>query len=113
MLSCCLRCKKETDNNNPQVSETPNGNIVLFVQSFIVKNQDLWKKQEARKLLRKLEIKALLRNVPILEDIFKDEWNKKISLTNDKFIPEPHLRKPCFTRSSCIWFTKHRKDLKI
>ena len=41
MLSCCLRCKKETDNNNPQVSETPNGNIVLFVQSFIVKNQDL------------------------------------------------------------------------
>ena len=31
------------------------------------------KKQEARKLRRKLEIKAFLRNVPILEDIFKDQ----------------------------------------
>lgn len=48
MLSCCLRCKKETDNNNPQVSETPNVYRVLFVQSFIVKNQDLWKKTRSK-----------------------------------------------------------------
>ena len=42
MLSRCLKCRKNTETNNPKVVRTKNGRIIL-VKCAIVKNQNLLK----------------------------------------------------------------------
>ena len=43
MKSYCLKCKKDTENINPRVSNTGNGKTMLLSKSakYAVKNQDL------------------------------------------------------------------------
>ena len=36
----------------------------------------------------------------------------KFLLAGDKFMPEMHLRQPCFTYSACGPFTKHKERIK-
>ena len=46
MKSCCLKCRKNTENINPRVSKTSNGKKKCYyqnVQYAAVENQDLLK----------------------------------------------------------------------
>ena len=36
----------------------------------------------------------------------------KLFLAGDKFMPEAHLRRPGFTYSACVPFTKNKKRIK-
>ena len=68
MKSYCLKCKKHTENINPQVSSTSNGKIMILSKCAICgsKKSRFIKKQEAKGLLSKLGINAPFSKLPIL-----------------------------------------------
>ena len=71
MESYCLKCRKYTENVNPQVSATSNGKIIILSKCAICnsKKSKFFNQQEAKGLLRKLGIKTPLSKIPILSDI--------------------------------------------
>ena len=54
MLSYCLKCRKNTESNNPKVARTENGRIMLLSKCAVIKEQ------EVSGLLRSLGIKTPL-----------------------------------------------------
>ena len=71
MESYCLKCRKYTENINPQVSGTSNGKIMILSRCAIcnTKKCRFIKKQEAKRLLSKLGIKTPLSKIPIVGNI--------------------------------------------
>ena len=71
MESYCLKCKKYTENINPQASSTNNDRIMILSKCAICgcKKSKFVKQQEAKGLLSKLSIKTPLSEIPILGDI--------------------------------------------
>ena len=71
MKSYCLKCRKDTENINPRVSNTSNGRTVLLSKCAKCesKKSRFIKNQEAKGLLSNLGIKIPLSKVPILGDI--------------------------------------------
>ena len=71
MESYCLKCKKYTENINPQLSSTSNGKTAILSKCAICssKKSRFIKHQEAKGLLNKLGIKTPLSKIPILGNI--------------------------------------------
>ena len=71
MKSYCLKCRKDTGNINPRVSNTSNGKTMILSKCAICgsKKSRFIKNQEAKGLLSNLGIKTPLGKVPILGDI--------------------------------------------
>ena len=71
MESYCLKCKKNTENINPNVSATSNGRVMILSKCAICgsKKSRFIKNQEAKGLLSKLGIRTPLSKVPMLGDI--------------------------------------------
>ena len=71
MESHCWKCKKHTENINPQVSSTSNGKIMILSKCAICgsKKSRFIKKQEAKGLFSRLDIKTPFSKLPILDDI--------------------------------------------
>ena len=71
MESYCLKCRKYTENIDPQVSITSNGKIMILSKCAICgsKKSKFIKQQEVKELLSKLYIKTPLSKIPILGDI--------------------------------------------
>ena len=71
MKSYCLKCKKDTENINPRVSNTSNGRAIILSKCAICgsKKSRFIKDQEAKGLLSNLGVRTPLRKVPILDDI--------------------------------------------
>ena len=68
MKSCCLKCRKDTENINPEVSSSRNGRTMILSKCAICGSKKS-RNQEAKGLLIKLGIKTPLTKVPILGDI--------------------------------------------
>ena len=71
MRSYCLKCRKDTENTNPRVSNTGNGRKTILSKCAICgsKKSRFIKNQEAKGLLSNLIVRAPLIKVPILGDI--------------------------------------------
>ena len=71
MKSCCLKCRKNTKNINPRVSNTSNGRTMVLSKCAICgsKKSRFIKNQEAKGLLSNLSVKPPLSKVPLLGDI--------------------------------------------
>ena len=70
MESYCLKCKKHTENINPQVSSTSNGKIMISKCAICNSNKSKFiNKREAKGLLSKLGIKTPFSKLPILGEI--------------------------------------------
>ena len=71
MKSYCLKCRKDTENINPKVSNTSNGRKTLLSKCaiFASKKSTFIKDQEAKGLLSNLRVRTPLREVPRLGDI--------------------------------------------
>ena len=71
MKSYCLKCRKDTKNINPRVSNTSNDRAMLLSQFAIYssKKSRFIKNHEAKGLLSNLGIRTPLRKVPLLGDI--------------------------------------------
>ena len=69
--SYCLKCKKNTEHIDPEVSSTSNGRVMILSKCVIYggKKSRFIKHQEAKGLLNKLGIKTRLSKIPILGDI--------------------------------------------
>ena len=70
MKSYCLKCRKDTENINPEVSSTSNGTAMKLSKCAICSSKK-WrfiKNQEAKGLLSILGIRTPLSKVPILGD---------------------------------------------
>ena len=71
MKTFCLKCKKDTENINPNISSTSNGKSMILSKCAICgsKKSRFIKNQEAKGLLSNLGIRTPLSKVPILGDI--------------------------------------------
>ena len=71
MKSYCLKCRKDTENINPRVSNTSNGKGMILLKCAIwgSKKSRLIKNQEAKELLSNLDPRTPLSKVPVLGDI--------------------------------------------
>ena len=71
MKSYYLKCRKDTENINPKVSNTSNGRTMILSKCAICgsKKSRFIKNQEAKGLLSNLGIRTPLSKVPILGDI--------------------------------------------
>ena len=71
MISCCLKCRKNTENINPRVSGTSNGKPIILSKCAICGNKKrrFIKNQEAKGLLSNLHLRKPLSKVPLLGDI--------------------------------------------
>ena len=71
MKSCCLKCRKDTENIIPRVSKTSNSRTIMLSKCVICgsKKSRFIKNQEAKGLLRNLRIKTPLSKIPILGHI--------------------------------------------
>ena len=71
MKSYCLKCRKDTENINPRVSNTSNGKTVILSKYAICgsKKSRFIKNQEAKGLLSNLGLRTSLSKVPLLGDI--------------------------------------------
>ena len=71
MKSCCLKCRKDTENINPRVSKPSNGRTMVISKCAICnsKKSRFIKNQEAKGLLSNLGVRTPLGKVPILGDI--------------------------------------------
>ena len=72
MESYCLKCRKNTENIDSNVSANSNGRTMTLSKCTICgsKKSRFIKNQEAKGLLSNLDIKTPSRKVPILGDIF-------------------------------------------
>ena len=61
MLSYCLKCRKNTESINPEVSKTKNGKTIILSKSI--------KEQQTKGLLSNLGVKTPLNKIPLLADI--------------------------------------------
>ena len=64
----CLKCRKDTENINPRVSNTSNGRTMILSKCAICgsKKSRFIKNQEAKGLLSNLGLKTPLSKVPSL-----------------------------------------------
>ena len=71
MKSFCLKCRKNTENINPRVSNTINGRTMVLSKCAIWGSKKLRfiKNQEAKGLLSNLGVRSRLSKAPILGDI--------------------------------------------
>ena len=71
MKSYCLKCRKDTENINPRVSNTSNGRTMILSKFSICgsKRSRFIKNEEAKGLLNNLGSRTPLTKVPILGDI--------------------------------------------
>ena len=71
MKAYCLKCRKDTENINPEVSKTSNDGIMVLSKCAICgsKKSRFIKNQEAKGLLINLGIKTPVSKVQILGDI--------------------------------------------
>ena len=71
MESYCLKCKKSTQNINPEISSTSNGKAMILSKCEICRSKKsvFIKNQEAKGLLSDLCINTPLSKVPILGEI--------------------------------------------
>ena len=69
--SYCLKCRKDTENINPSVSNTSNSRKMILAKCAICgsKKSRFIKNQEAKGLLSNLGVRTPLSKVPILGDI--------------------------------------------
>ena len=72
MKSYCLKCRKDTENIDPRVSNKSNGRKTILSKYAICgsKKSRFIKDQETKGLLSNLGVKTPLSKVPILGDAF-------------------------------------------
>ena len=71
MLSCCLKCKKNTGSINPRVLKTTNGKTMMLSKCAICgsKKSKFMKEQQAKGLSSNLGIRTSSNEIPLLGDI--------------------------------------------
>ena len=72
MLSYCLKCRKNTESENPRKTRTKTGRIMILSKCELCdsKKSKFVKEQEASELLSSLGIKIPLNKISLVGPIF-------------------------------------------
>ena len=72
MLTYCLKCKRNTENKYAKMIKTKNGRVIISSKCVGCGNKKsrFIKEQEASGILSSLGIRATLRKIQVLRDIF-------------------------------------------
>ena len=71
MKTCCLKCKKDTENLDSKIFRTKNNRLIMQSECSDCRNKKsrFIKEQEAEGLLSNLGIRTLLSKIAVLGDI--------------------------------------------
>ena len=71
MKTCCLKCKKDTENLDSKIFRTKNKRLIMQSECSDCRNKKsrFTKEQEAEGLLSNLGIRTLLSKIPVLGGI--------------------------------------------
>ena len=72
MKTCCLKCKKDTENIDPKIFKIKNNRFIMQSKCSVCKNKKsrFVKEQDAKGLLSNLGIKTPLSKIPLLNVLF-------------------------------------------
>ena len=72
MKTCCLKCRKDTDNTDPKTFKTKNNRLLtqLKCSNCKKKKSTFVKEQEAKALLKDLGINTPFSKIPLLNVLF-------------------------------------------
>ena len=72
MKTCCVKCRKETENIDPKMFRTKNSRLIMQLKRPVcgIKMLRFVKEQDAKGLLSNLGIKTLLSKIPLLNILF-------------------------------------------
>ena len=72
MKTYCVKCKKNTENLNSNLSKTKNSRLIMQLKCAEcgIKKSRFAKEQEAKGLLSSLGLKTRLIKIPLLGDIY-------------------------------------------
>ena len=72
MKTCCVKCRKNTENLNSNIFKTKNGRLIMQSKCTECgfKKSRFVKEQEAKGLLSNLGIKTPLSKIPLLNILF-------------------------------------------
>ena len=72
MLTYCVKCRKDTENIDPNMIRTKNNRLIMQSKCPVcgIKKSRFVKEQEAKGLLSNLGIKTLLSKIPSLNVLF-------------------------------------------
>ena len=72
MLTCCVKCSKNTENLRSMIFKTKNNRLVMQSKCPVcrIKKSRFMKEQEAKDLLSNLRIKTSLSKIPLLNVSF-------------------------------------------
>ena len=72
MKTCCMKCRKDTENIDPKMIRTKNNGLIMPSKCSVcrIKKSRFVKEQEAKGLLSNLGIKTPLSKIPFLNVLF-------------------------------------------
>ena len=72
MLTCCVKCRKKTENLDSKIFKTKSGRLIMQSQCPVcgIKKSRFVKELEAKALLSNLGIKTPLSEIPLLKVLF-------------------------------------------
>ena len=72
MLTCCVKCRKNTENLRSTIFKTKNNRLVMQSKCPVcrIKKSRFMKEQEVKDLLSNLRIKTSLSKIPLLNVSF-------------------------------------------
>ena len=72
MNTCCVKCKKDTENIDPKIFRTKNNTLIMQSKCPVcrIKKSKFVKEQEAKGLLSNLGIRTPLTKIPLLNVLF-------------------------------------------
>ena len=72
MKTCCVKCRRDTENIDPKIYRTKNNRLMMQSKCAIcgIKKSRFVKEQEAKVLLSNLGIRIPLSNIPLLNILF-------------------------------------------
>ena len=72
MKTCCVKCRKDTENIDLKMVRTKNNRLIMQSKCSLcgIKKSIFVKEQEAKGLLGNLGIKTLLSKIPLLSVLF-------------------------------------------
>ena len=75
MKTCCLKCKKDTENIDPKIFKIKNNRFIMQSKCSVCKNKKsrFVKEQDAKGLLSNLGIKTPLSKIPLLNVKYRKE----------------------------------------
>ena len=73
MKTYCVKCKKDTENIDPEMFRTKNNRLIMQSKCSVcgIKKSRFVKEQEAKDVLTNLGIKTPLSKIPLLSFLFE------------------------------------------